>query len=144
MEEKKFGVANKGYIFKDNKLLIIYKTAEEAGNDPNPDLRIDQPGGRLEFGENPYDALKREIMEEVALDVEVIQPIDVWTYVKENVSFQLVGINYLCAWKSGKVVLSEEHERYEWLSLDEIKNKMLENELQYVKAFEEWRKYAEQ
>lgn len=144
MEERKFGVANKAYIFKDDKLLIIYKTAEEAANDPNPDLRIDQPGGRLEFGENPYDALKREIREEVGLDAQVIRPIDVWTYVKEKAGFQLVGINYLCAWKSGEVVLSEEHERYEWLSLNEIKDKMLEDELQYVKAFEEWRKYAKQ
>lgn len=75
-------------------------------------MRIDQPGGRLEFGENPYDALKREIAEEVGLEVEIVRPIHVWTYVKNTEEFQLVGINYLCAWTSGEVVLSEEHEKF--------------------------------
>lgn len=138
---ERFGIANKGYIFKDNKLLIIYKTKEEASHDPNPDLRIDQPGGRLEFGENPYDALKREIAEEVGLEVEIVRPIHVWTYVKNTEEFQLVGINYLCAWTSGEVVLSEEHEKFEWLTLEEIKNKNLEDEEQYVKAFQELKAY---
>ena len=111
-----FGIATKGYIFKKGRMLIIYKTEEEAANDPNPDLRIDQPGGRLEFGEKPKEALEREILEEVGLRTKIIKPIDVWSYVKEKDEFQLVGINYLCEWLDGEVVLSPEHEKFEWLS----------------------------
>ncbi len=138
-----FGIANKGYVFKENKLLIIYKTAEEAMEDPNPNIRIDQPGGRLEFGENPIEALRREIREEVGLRVDIIKPIDVWTYCKRDKRFQLIGINYLCKWKEGEVTLSEEHENYEWLTLSEIKEKSLDDYEQYVKAFKEWEKYEE-
>ncbi|MCR5608766.1 MAG: NUDIX domain-containing protein [Lachnospiraceae bacterium] len=138
-----FGVANKGYIFKDDKLLVIYKTKEEAKEDPDPDLRIDQPGGRLEFGEEPIEALRREIMEEVGLKVNIIKPIDVWTYCKNDKGFQLVGINYLCQWTNGDVTLSAEHESYEWLTLDDIKKRQLEDEEQYVRAFAEWGKYID-
>ena len=137
----KFGVANKAYIFKEDKLLLIYKTKEEAKDDPDPNIRIDQPGGRLEFGEDPKEALYREIYEEVGLKVKIIKPIDVWTYCREDIGFQLVGINYLCEWMEGQVELGEEHERYEWSSLYEIKEKQLKDEIQYLNAFREWEKY---
>ena len=137
-----FGIATKGYIFKKDRMLIIYKTEEEAANDPNPDLRIDQPGGRLEFGEKPKEALEREILEEVGLRTKIIKPIDVWSYVKEKDEFQLVGINYLCEWLDGEVVLSPEHEKFEWLTLDEIKNKKLDDEEEYIRAFFEWDSYS--
>ena len=138
----KFGIANKGYIFKKDRMLIIYKTEGEAANDPNPNLRIDQPGGRLEFGEKPKESLEREILEEVGLRIKIIKPIDVWTYVKEKDEFQLVGINYLCEWLDGEVVLSPEHEKFEWLTLDEIRNKKLDDEEEYIRAFVEWDSYA--
>ena len=132
-EEKFFGIANKGMIIKDNKLLFIYKTLEEAQNDPDPKFRRDQPGGRLEFGENPVKSLEREIWEEVKLEVNVIEPLNVWNFVKGN--FQLVGINYLCIWKSGEVVLSEEHESYEWLTEEELLKKDWGDIEQYLLVF---------
>lgn len=46
---KRFGVATKGFIMKEDKLLILYKTKQEAAKDPNPDCRVDTPGGCLEF-----------------------------------------------------------------------------------------------
>lgn len=137
-----FGIANKGYIFKDNKLLIIYKTPEEAKNDPDPDDRMDLPGGRLEFGENPIEALNREIIEKVGLNVDIIKPINVWTYCKKDTGFQLVGIDYLCKWTGGSIRLSAEHEKYEWLTLNEIKEKNLEDKNQYLNAFKEWENYC--
>jgi 8-oxo-dGTP diphosphatase len=113
-----FGVATKGAIVKDGRLLIIYKSTKEAEYDPNPDFRRDLPGGRLDFGEEPGAALLREIWEEVGLEAKVVAPVHVWHYIKEN--FQLVGITYYCRWVAGDVVLSEEHERYEWLTWPEI------------------------
>jgi 8-oxo-dGTP diphosphatase len=134
MDAKRFGIAVKGFIIKDGKILVIYKTATEVANDPDPEFKRDQPGGRLEFGEEPIKSLLREIKEEVGLIVDVIKPIDIWYYVKEN--FQLVGINYLCRWASGNIILSEEHEKYEWLSRDEIIQKNWEDKEQYLNAFD--------
>lgn len=141
MNTDKFGIANKAYVFRDNMLLLIYKTDEEARNDPNPTQKLDLPGGRLEFGENPYRGLMREVFEEVGISVNVIKPIAVWTYIRDN--FQLVGINYLCEWQGGAITLSAEHERFEWVTLHELKERGVENFEQYVLAFNEWRSYRE-
>lgn len=91
-----FGVAVKAYIFKDNKLLVIYKTEAEAQGNLNTEDRRDIPGGRVEFGEQPEIALRREVYEEVGLQIDVLQPFMVWSFVKNEL--QLVGINYLCLW----------------------------------------------
>lgn len=128
-----FGIATKGAIIKDDRLLVIYKSAKEAATDPNPDFRRDFPGGRLSFGETPQLALLREIREEVGCEAKVIAPIEVWHYVKDD--FQLVGITYYCQWLAGNVTLSEEHERHEWLTLSEIKSKAWEDIEEYITIF---------
>ena len=144
MPEQKhmFGVATKGMIIKDNKLLIVYKSKEEAKEwsseeitlDSNYEVRRDLPGGRLDFGEDPKTALEREINEEVGLIVDIIKPLDVWHLIKDK--FQLIGINYLCIWKEGEVVLSDEHEAYEWLSEEELHAKKWNDLKRYLLAFE--------
>ena len=137
-----FSVATKGMIIKDNKLLLIYKSKEEAkewstealANDSNYEVRRDLPGGRLQFKEAPETALKREIKEEVGLKIEVLRPLNVWHLIKGQ--HQLVGINYLCIWKEGEVILSDEHEAYEWLTEAELHTKKWDNLENYLLAFE--------
>ena len=144
MQEQKqiFGVATKGLIIKDNKLLIVYKSKEEAREwttvanavDANYEVRRDLPGGRLAFGEDPKAALQREIDEEVGLKVDILRPLDVWHLIKDQ--FQLIGINYLCIWKDGEVVLSDEHEAYEWLTKAQLRAKNWHDAKIYLLAFD--------
>jgi len=137
-----FGVATKAMIIKDNKLLVVYKSKEEAkewlrevdASDSNYEVRRDLPGGRLAFGEAPKTALMREINEEVGLKVEILRPLDVWHMIKGH--YQLVGINYLCIWKAGEVILSDEHEAYEWLTEDELRAKKWNDLEKYLLVFE--------
>lgn len=142
MQEQKFGVATKAMIIKDNQLLVLYKSKEEAkewasamdANDPNHEVRRDLPGGRLDFGEDPKTALAREIKEEAGLKVEILRPLDVWSLIKDH--YQLVGINYLCIWKAGEVVLSDEHEAYEWLTEEALQAKNWDDLEKYLLVFE--------
>jgi len=137
-----FQVATKAMIIKDNKLLILYKSKEEAkewsstsdANNTNHEARRDLPGGRLNFGEAPTTALIREVHEEVGLSINIIQPIDTWHIIKDNL--QLVGINYLCQWTSGEVTLSPEHEAYEWLTQKELQAKNWNDLEKYLPAFQ--------
>lgn len=55
-----FGVAVKAAIVDGSRLLVLYKTTEEALGDPDPAIRVDLPGGRVRFGESPIEALRRE------------------------------------------------------------------------------------
>ena len=116
MEEKTFGVAVKAIVKFEDKFLIIKKSLIE---DVAPET-YDLPGGRLEFGEKPVNALTREVFEETGLNILNPKPTRVWSFSpKEN--FQLIGITFLCESENNKVNLSEEHTEYKWLTHEEIK-----------------------
>ncbi len=142
MSEYIFGIATKALIMKENKILFIYKTDKEAEGGRAPNFKRDHPGGRLEFGETPICALKREVMEEVGLNIEVICPVNTWTFSRDR--FQLVGIDFLCEYISGEIVLSEEHESFEWMDINDIKAEGWSDISQYLRAFDifnNWYKY---
>ena len=129
----RFGVAVKAAILRGRRLLVLYKTDAEASSGPDPGARIDLPGGWIQFGESPVEALRREVAEETGLQVEPIAPLQVWHYVQRR--FQLVGIDYLCACQSGEVVLSDEHDRFAWLTEEELRRLHPEEQLQFAAAF---------
>ena len=66
-------LAAKALIIDKNKLLIIKRAPDEVHESNIWEL----PGGRLDPGENPFEGLKREIMEEMGIGVDIIHPINV-------------------------------------------------------------------
>lgn len=52
-----------GLVIKNNQILLIKKFGGPY------DGKLDLPGGTIEFCERPEDALKRELMEEVGIEV---------------------------------------------------------------------------
>lgn len=57
--------AQKAFIVSDGKLLIVQKSKDCI----NTALKWEVPGGRRQIGENLDDHIKREVMEEVGLEV---------------------------------------------------------------------------
>jgi ADP-ribose pyrophosphatase YjhB (NUDIX family) len=55
-------------IVRDGKALVTVRARNPYRG------KIDVPGGFLELGEHPMDALKREVMEELGIGVEVMWP----------------------------------------------------------------------
>lgn len=82
-------------VIKDNKILLIKKVTGPY------DGRLDLPGGTIEFAERPENALKRELMEEVGIEVTEYELFDAnsvtvnWQY-KEDVLVKVhhTGIFY--------------------------------------------------
>ena len=75
------------------------------------------PGGKIEPGESTEDALKREIREELATEIEVDELLTTMEY--DYPKFHLTMHCYLCTIISGDLSLLE-HEDARWLAIDEL------------------------
>lgn len=75
------------------------------------------PGGKIEPGETPEEAIVREIKEELDTEVEVIELLDTVEYDYPN--FHLSMGCFICKIKSGDLVLKE-HEAAKWLTKDAL------------------------
>ena len=75
------------------------------------------PGGKIEPGETPEQALKREIWEELETRISVGQLLQTveWDYPK----FHLTMHCFFCRIESGSLTLKE-HEAARWLAPDEL------------------------
>ena len=75
------------------------------------------PGGKIESGETPQEALKREIMEELETEISVGELIDTIEY--DYPEFHLSMDCFWCEILSGNLVLKEA-EYARWLAADEL------------------------
>lgn len=75
------------------------------------------PGGKMEQGESPQQALIREIKEELDTEIEVGDLIDTVEY--DYPTFHLTMHCFLCTIKSGDLVLKE-HEAAKWLTRETL------------------------
>lgn len=75
------------------------------------------PGGKMEQGETPEQALKREIREELDVEIGVGQLFDTVEF--DYTNFHLTMHCFLCTIKSGELVLKE-HEAAKWLSKESL------------------------
>ena len=75
------------------------------------------PGGKVETGENPCEALRREIREELDTEISVGEMLATveYDYPKFHLSMQC----YLCSVVSGDLSL-QEHEDARWLTADDL------------------------
>lgn len=109
--------SEKGYVMKTIKVVAavirndnkVFATQRGYG-----DLKggWEFPGGKIELGESPQEALKREIMEELETEIEVYELIDTIEY--DYPTFHLSMDCFWCEIKQGNLVLKE-HEAARWL-----------------------------
>ncbi len=77
------------------------------------------PGGKMEAGETPEKALKREIWEELETSIVVERHVDTveWDYPQFHLNMHC----YLCHVESGHLELKE-HEAAKWLTKNELES----------------------
>lgn len=75
------------------------------------------PGGKIEEGEMPQEALKREIIEELDTEIAVGELIDTIEY--DYPTFHLTMDCYWCEIIKGNLVLKE-HEAARWLTKEQL------------------------
>lgn len=98
------------------------------------------PSGKKEELENAEDSLLREIKEEAGIDVEIVMPVSVFNYQIEKPEEvrDSTQINFLVKIVNGQEVqISNEHQNYAWVSVDELDGYGMSEETKNVllKAF---------
>lgn len=112
-------IAVRAIIRKDDRTLLLRRATGRASILGKYEL----PGGKLEYGEQPEDALLRYIRDGTNLTVQTTQLFDVLTYIDhDDRDIQYVFILYLVSLGAGgsKVVLNSEYDHYFWKKMSDI------------------------
>ncbi|WP_455683129.1 NUDIX hydrolase [Thomasclavelia sp.] len=115
MENVRFHITVKGIVVLNNQILLMKRIRPSSDGLGYWEL----PGGGLEYGETPNQALIRELKEETGLDIIILKPAYTFTKIRED--YQTVGIGYLCIPKNDHVHLSDEHTDYIFASIEKAK-----------------------
>lgn len=110
MKREVFVVA--GAIIKDGKVF-----AAQRGNKGKTAFKFEFPGGKIEPGETPEQALARELREELSINVEVHELITAIVDEYEDVILHID--TYRCSLISGTPTLSE-HIALQWSNKEEL------------------------
>ena len=110
-----------GLVVKNNKILMVQRNEPEV---PDAHLKWEFPGGKVEIGEAPEEAIVRELKEEtgVAVEVKGLMPCVVstdWNYPWGRQHTIILGFEckFLTEEKREK---DHKVEDVEWILLDEV------------------------
>jgi 8-oxo-dGTP diphosphatase len=102
-------------IFREDKVLLVRRA-----NSPGKGL-YSLPGGRVEFGESLMTALHREVEEETALTIDIVE-LAGWREVLPTASGggHYVIMSFAARWIAREPVLNDEHDDFKWLAPDAL------------------------
>lgn len=98
----------------ENKILVAQRS--EKMKLP---LKWEFPGGKLEDDEDEIECIKREIKEEINIDIEVLKRLSNSIY--DYGSFKINLIPFIATYISGEIILTE-HKEYKLLDKSELLN----------------------
>lgn len=113
------GVGCGGLIIDDNDRVLLLRRGPKSKNQVG---FWNQPGGAVDYGETVEEAIKREIKEEVNVDVELIEMICYTDHIMHSENQHWLTIAYLARIISGspKIMEPEKCDALEWFTLDKL------------------------
>jgi len=118
----RFTVTAGAVIFNDQKQVLLLKHRFRAGSGWG------LPGGFLEPGEQPIDALRRELREEIGLEVEEVELFATRSFKKPK----QLEVLFRCRANANVKPLTMEVERAEWFSIDSLPEGLPRDQRVYI------------
>jgi len=129
-----FAVTVKSFIVSDRQQLLIVKRRDDIKHKPGV---WEIQGGRLETGENPFLGLKREVKEEVNLEVEIQNPLKIHHFIRGD-GQKITMIVFLCRPITEDVKISSEHTDYQWIDINRAKSILTEDFHEEVDLYQKY------
>lgn len=121
--EKRTIFVFKGILFNNENRILIDNRKEEILDEANGKWEV--PGGKIEFGETPEDAIKRELFEETGYNVNVKQIIpysnvSMWEY--SDYKQHTVIFFYICELENDEHIEIKDNRinTYKWITENEL------------------------
>ena len=103
-------------IIEQNGLVLLVRRSVSAEHAPG---EWESVSGRLESGESPRAAARREALEETGLDVEVLDLLDTFHFYRGSGREEAIGLSFRCRVIGGQLRLSAEHTASVWVAKDD-------------------------
>ena len=101
-------------IIKDDKYFIAQRNRNK-----HMGLSWEFPGGKVEEGESFEIALKREIEEELNIEINIKNKLGEENYQDDKINVKLHY--FICSYANGEIILNE-HENSAWVTKNDFKN----------------------
>lgn len=118
------GVSIGAVIINDKSEIFLLKRSQNAKNEKG---KWEAPGGAVDFWEKREDAVKREMNEELGVDIEIIEVLQVVDEILPLDKQHWVGTSYLVKIKGKhkpKIMEPAKHDAMGWYSLDDLPTPM--------------------
>lgn len=112
------GVGVGAAIFNDEGKLFITKRGKKAKNERG---KWEIPGGGVEFGETFEQAIKREIMEEHGIEIEILELLGICDHIIPKEKQHWVSPTFICKIVTGepRIMEPDKCEEFGWFTIEE-------------------------
>ena len=113
------GVGCGAIIVNDKNEVLLLKRNANSRMHPGSWTR---PGGAMEVGETPEEAVVREVKEETGIDVEIVRFLEMAHDIDNEKNKYWVALGFLARHVGGEVINVEpdKHDDIRWFSLDNL------------------------
>lgn len=113
------GVGVGALIVNDQQEVLILRRGPKSKNQIG---YWNQPGGMIEYGEKAEDAIKREVKEELNVEIELLKMLCHTDHILQEEGEHWLAVAFLAKIIGGtpKIMEPDKADRLEWFSLDNL------------------------